>query len=61
MNKIGQDKLLTFVKIGQTDSPIKSNRIIAHYIAVWLQSMGYKEAETRKKIIMNLQYIFPDE
>jgi hypothetical protein len=53
--------LLNFVRIGDNEAAIHKNRIISHHIAVWLESMGYLEFETKKKTIMNLQFIFPDE
>jgi hypothetical protein len=36
MNKISQEKLLTIVKVGDTEKSVYSNRIIGHFIGVWL-------------------------
>ena len=61
MGKISQEKLIGLVKIGENEKSVFSNRLLAHYIGVWLISMGYKDIETRKRFIMNVQYIFPEE
>lgn len=61
MNKINKEDLLDFVKIGDDRVAVQRNRVVAHFIAVWLQSMGYSEFETKKKIVMNLQFLFEEE
>ena len=43
MGKISQEKLIDLVKIGENEKSVVSNRLLAHYIGVWLISMGYKD------------------
>lgn len=61
MAKISAEKLLTFVKIGDNEQSIHANRILSHFIAVWLLSMGYREPETRTRVVLNVQYLYPQE
>lgn len=35
--------------------------MIAHFIGVWLVSMGYNEIETKRRIVISVQYLFPQE
>lgn len=52
------DKFVTFVKIGNDGEDVYGNRVLGHYIGVWLMAMGYMEADTKERVLENIDLFF---
>ena len=53
--------MLDYVKIGETETIIEENRVLAHFVSIDLDDMGFRDVANRQRILDNIQMIFNEK
>lgn len=47
-------QMLDYVKIGETEAIIEENRVLAHFVSIDLDDMGFRDVANRQRILDNI-------